>query len=88
MALADPIADAGQWLPVALVSVGAVYLSYLYVVRQREAPVTFNIPLPEEVRGKCRTWEDVQGEEKRVLEGQVRGVSSSLRRSIWALDCG
>lgn len=70
------IAEAGQWIPVALVSVGAVYLSYLYVLRQREAAVTFNVPLPGEVRGNWnrRTWEDVQGEERRVLEGQVKGV--------------
>lgn len=74
-ALAETIAEAGQWIPVALVSVGAVYLSYLYVVSQREAAVTFNIPVPREVKGECRAWEDVQGEEKRVLEEQVKGVS-------------
>lgn len=77
-------AENAQWIPVALVSVGAVYLSYLYVVSQREAAVTFNIPVPREVRGEGRAWEDVQGEEKRVLEEQVKGVSypSSLLRAI------
>lgn len=86
------IAEAGQWIPVALVSVGAVYLSYLYVLRQREAPVTFNVPLPKEVRGNghgnVRTWEDVQGEEKRVLEGQVRGVSCIPGTYMAAVYCG
>lgn len=66
------------WFSVAFASLGAVYLSYLYVLCQREAAVTFNVPLPREFRPNWtgRRWEDVQGEEKRLLEGQVKGVSS------------
>lgn len=66
------------WLGVALVSISAVYLSYLYVLCKKEAAVSFNVPLPSEVRANWpgRNWEDVQGEERKVLEGQARGVSS------------
>lgn len=70
-------------LGVALASIGAVYLGYLYLLSRREAPVSFNVPLPAEVRSswKGKNWEDVQGEERRVLEGQVKGVSCSFLRS-------
>lgn len=66
------------WLGVALVSIGAVYLGYLYVLCKKEAAVQFNVPLPPEVRANWpgRNWEDVQGDERKVLGGQARGVSS------------
>lgn len=65
------------WLGVAFLSLGAVYLSYAYVLCKREAAVAFNVPLPPEVRENWtgRKWDEVQGEERAVLEGQVRGVS-------------
>lgn len=74
----DPLYDHAPWLGVALVSFGAVYLGYLFVLGRREAPVAFNVPIPPEARSNAsiRKWEDVQGEEKKVLEGQARGVSS------------
>ena len=73
----ETVKAQAPWLSVAFVSLGAVYLSYLYVLCQREAAVTFNVPLPPEVRKNWtgRKWEDLQGEEKRLLEGQVKGVS-------------
>ncbi|KAG2418864.1 hypothetical protein HFD88_001966 [Aspergillus terreus] len=73
--LMDPLYDHAPWLGVALVSFGAVYLGYLFVLGRREAPVAFNVPIPPEARQNAtiRKWEDVQGEEKKVLEGQARG---------------
>lgn len=64
-------------LGVALSSLVALYLGYLFVLSRREAPVSFNVPIPPELRSNWagNTWDDIQGEEKRVLEGQVKGVS-------------
>ncbi|KAJ5109941.1 hypothetical protein N7532_002586, partial [Penicillium argentinense] len=60
---------------VALASLLAAYVGYLYIRCQREAAVTFNVPLPKEVRNSAagKTWDEVQGFEKRVLEDQARG---------------
>ncbi|KAL4898649.1 Aldehyde/histidinol dehydrogenase [Aspergillus ambiguus] len=73
--LMERLCDHAPWLGVALVSFGAVYLGCLFVQGQREAPVSFNVPIPPEIRANAtiRKWEDVQGEEKKVLEGQARG---------------
>ncbi|KAE8151257.1 Aldedh-domain-containing protein [Aspergillus avenaceus] len=62
-------------ISVALASVAAVYLGCVYLLGQREAAVTFNVPIPPEVRANWtgKKWEDAQGEEKKVLEGQLRG---------------
>jgi hypothetical protein len=70
-------AEHAQCIGVALVSVAAVYIGYLYILGRREAAVAFNVPLPAELRKGAagRQWEDAQGQEKRVLEDQVRGVS-------------
>lgn len=67
-------------LGVALVSLAAVYLGYSFILSQREAPVSFNVPIPAELRPDWtgKNWDDVQGEEKRVLEGQIKGVSSPI----------
>lgn len=56
---------------------GTVYLGYLYFLSRREAPVKFDVPLPPELRPdwKGKGWEDVEGEERKILEGQVQGVS-------------
>jgi hypothetical protein len=70
--------EHAQCIGVALVSLAAVYVGYLYILGRREAAVSFNVPLPAEVRKGTpgRQWKDAQGQEKRVLEDQVRGVSS------------
>ena len=71
----DPVLP---WLVVALTSIGVVYLGYLHILSEREEPVSFNVPVPPEIRPDWvgRNWDDVQGEERKVLEGQVKGVSS------------
>ena len=82
--LAEPVTEHAPWAGLALVSLGAVYLSYVFVLGQREAAVAFNVSIPPEVRPNWngRKWEDVDGEEKRLLEGQVRGVSFLLSFSL------
>jgi hypothetical protein len=69
----------------AIVSVLALYVGYFYILSLAEAPVTFNVPLPEQLRADWdgTRWEDLKGEEKRMLEDQVQGVSfiSGLRVS-------
>lgn len=76
--LAEPVTEHAPWAGLALVSIGAVYLGYVFVLGQREAAVAFNVPIPPEVRANWegRKWEDTEGEERRLLEGQTRGVSS------------
>lgn len=70
-------AEHNQWAGVAAVSLVAVYVGYLYIQSQREAAVTFNVPVPPEVRkiGSAKKWADIQGQQKKVLEDQARGVS-------------
>ncbi|CAG8933497.1 unnamed protein product [Penicillium salamii] len=60
---------------VALTSLLAVYVGYLYIQSWKEAAITFNVPIPTEVRksGTGTTWEEVQGQQKMVLQDQVRG---------------
>lgn len=69
---------------VALTSLLAVYVGYLYIQSWKEAAITFNVPIPTEVRksGAGTTWEEVQGQQKMVLQDQVRGVSASLAFSL------
>ena len=76
----ERLESQAPWLGVALASIGAVYLGYLYILSRREAPVSFNVPIPPEVRPDWvgRNWDDVHGEERKVLEGQVKGVSTLL----------
>lgn len=84
-------AEHAQLIGVALVSLVAVYVGYLYILSQREAAVTFNVPLPSEVRksDEGKRWDEVQGQEKRVLEDQARGVSVTRDRCLAASleDC-
>lgn len=70
-------AEHVQWAGIAAVSLVAVYVGYLYIQSQREAAVTFNVPVPPEVRkvGSAKKWDEVRGQEKKVLEDQARGVS-------------
>ncbi|KAE8418290.1 Aldedh-domain-containing protein [Aspergillus pseudocaelatus] len=72
---AQTLRDQVPLVSVALVSLGAIYLGYIYILGRKEAAVLFNVPIPPEVRTnwKGKAWEDVQGEEKKVLEGQLRG---------------
>ncbi|KAH8695186.1 putative oxidoreductase [Talaromyces proteolyticus] len=64
-----------------IVSLLALYFGYLYLRSRREAPVKFNVPLPPQLRSDWdgKKWEDVQGEEKEILEGQVKGKWNSDR---------
>lgn len=71
------------YVGVALTSLLAVYVGYLYFRSWKEAAVTFNVPIPSEVRksGEGKTWDEVQGQQKMVLQDQVRGVSI-IRRCL------
>ncbi|KAL3252778.1 hypothetical protein ABHI18_009910 [Aspergillus niger] len=62
-------------LGVTLLSLAAAYLGYLYVLGRKEAAVSFNVPIPPEIRAnwKGEKWDSLQGEGRKVLEGQVRG---------------
>ncbi|KAF5866300.1 Meiotic Sister-Chromatid recombination aldehyde dehydrogenase [Aspergillus alliaceus] len=70
--------DQVPLISVALVTLGAIYLGCIYISGRKEAAIAFNVPIPPEVRANWngKKWEDVQGEEKEVLEGQLRGVWS------------
>jgi hypothetical protein len=59
-----------------LASVLALYFGYLYLLSSREAPVKFNVPLPPPLRSdwQGKKWEDLQGEEKKIVDDQVQGV--------------
>lgn len=65
----------------AIVSVLVLYLGYSYLVSLAEAPVTFNVPLPEQLKPEWNgtQWDDLQGKDKEILEEQVQGVSKLLR---------
>ncbi|KAJ5698915.1 hypothetical protein N7462_000920 [Penicillium macrosclerotiorum] len=69
-------AEHAQLIGAGLLSLVALYAGYLYILSRREAAVTFNVPLPSEVRnsGSGKKWDEVKGVEKRLLEDQVRGV--------------
>jgi hypothetical protein len=72
---------------VALASLLAVYVGYLYIQSRREAAVAFNVPIPAEVRKSDggKTWEEVQGQRKMVLQDQVRGVSTGFRFALYVI---
>lgn len=82
--------EHAQWAGIAVVSLTAVYVGYLWSLSLKEAAVTFNVPVPVEVRNSAdgKQWETVTGMEKRILENQVRGVSLHVsrarrRRVLW-----
>lgn len=82
--------EHAQFIGVALVSLAVAYVGYSYILSQREASVTFNVPLPAEVRKSAegKKWDEVQGQEKRVLEDQARGVSGAiLDLAVSVEDC-
>lgn len=69
-----------------LASLLALYVGYLYLLTCREAPVKFNVPLPPPLRSdwQSKKWEDLQGEEKKIVDDQVQGVrciTTSLEES-------
>ncbi|KUL91991.1 hypothetical protein ZTR_01361 [Talaromyces verruculosus] len=65
----------------ATVSVIALYVGYLYILSLAEAPVTFNVPLPEQLQADWEgtKWDDLKGEEKKILEAQVQGKWNTER---------
>ncbi|PYH94279.1 aldehyde dehydrogenase-like protein C21C3 [Aspergillus ellipticus CBS 707.79] len=73
--LADRLRTQCPMLGVALLSLGAAYLGYLYILGRKEAAVAFNVPIPQEIRANWagEKWEALQGEGRKVLEGQIRG---------------
>jgi hypothetical protein len=72
-------AEYAPMIGVALASLVAVHVGYLYIQSCKEAAVTFNVPIPSEVRKSStgKSWDEVQGQQKQVLEDQARGVSFS-----------
>ncbi|KAF7717703.1 Aldehyde dehydrogenase family protein [Penicillium ucsense] len=70
--------EHAQWAGIAAISLIAGYVGYLWLLSVKEAAVSFNVPIPVEVRNctEGKQWETVGGMEKRVLEDQVRGVWS------------
>lgn len=62
----------------------AVYFGYLYLLSWREAPVSFNVPLPPPLRPdwQGKKWEDLQGEEKKIIENQVQGVCYKILGTV------
>jgi hypothetical protein len=83
LAAAKDLGLEPQWLGIGIVSsftLVAAYLSYAYLLCRKEAPVKFNVPLPPELRPNwvAKNWDDVQGEDKALLEAQARGVSGIL----------
>jgi len=75
--LMEHLEPHSRWLPVALLTLATIYLTTIYVSYNREAPVPFNVPLPPEIRSNYnwtgKSWDDVTGEQRQVLEGQARG---------------
>ncbi|RAO65072.1 uncharacterized protein BHQ10_001084 [Talaromyces amestolkiae] len=65
----------------AIVSVIALYVGYRYILSLAEAPVTFNVPLPKQLRTDWNgtKWEDLEGEGKRILEDQAQGKWNTER---------
>jgi hypothetical protein len=73
----------------AVLSLAAVLLGYLFIAGSKEAPVTFNVPHPPEIEDNWTgtKWEDLPkgSQERRVIEGQISGVSfvsGSLARAL------
>ncbi|KAJ9192721.1 hypothetical protein DTO021D3_9066 [Paecilomyces variotii] len=84
LAAAEDLGLEPQWLSVGIVAsftFVAAYLGYAYVLCRREAPVKFNVPLPPEVRPNwvAKNWDDVQAEDKVLLEAQTRGQWSEKK---------
>ncbi|KAL4781336.1 Aldehyde/histidinol dehydrogenase [Aspergillus varians] len=75
--LAELIQNQAPALGIAALSLSAVLLGYLFVACSRESPIYFTVSPPLEIGNDWigTKWEDLPegSEEKRVIEGQVRG---------------
>ncbi|KAL2828158.1 Aldehyde/histidinol dehydrogenase [Aspergillus cavernicola] len=73
----ERLQDQSPTLVIAVLSLSAVVLSYLFIVGSKEDPASFTILNPSEIESDWAgiKWEDLpEGvEEKRVVEGQIRG---------------
>lgn len=61
---------------IALISAGALYIAFVLQSWRKEAPVSFNVPLPCEIRPNWpghTVQEHTPEDERRVLEAQARG---------------
>ncbi|KAL4927516.1 aldehyde dehydrogenase family protein [Aspergillus undulatus] len=74
---AELIQDQAHALGIAALSLSAVLLGYLFIAGSRESPVSLTVSNPPEISDKWTgtKWEDLPegSEERRVIEGQVRG---------------
>jgi hypothetical protein len=77
----EQVQNQTHTLSIAVLSLSAVLLGYLFVAGSRESPVSFTVPNPPEINPHWEgsKWEDLpQGsEERNVIEGQIRGVSAA-----------
>ncbi|KAL4917662.1 Aldehyde/histidinol dehydrogenase [Aspergillus aurantiobrunneus] len=75
--LAELVQSQAHALCLAILSLSAVLLGYLFIACTRESPVSFTVPHPPEINNDWTgtKWEELPegNEEKRVIEGQVRG---------------
>ncbi|PTU18818.1 hypothetical protein P175DRAFT_0503623 [Aspergillus ochraceoroseus IBT 24754] len=73
--LAELLRGHASTLGVSLLSFSAVFLGYLFVVSGREAAVPFTVPYPPEIGANWvgKKWEELQGEERKIIEGQIGG---------------
>jgi hypothetical protein len=79
--LAELLHSQTHALGVAALSITAVILGYLLIAGGKESPISFTIPLPVEIDPNWTgtKWEDLaEGEEKKIVEGQIRGVGVFL----------
>ena len=77
-----------QWLGAVFLSAGAVYLGYRFIRNQKEGPELLNVPIPPEIRRtdwSGKNWDDIHGEEKRILEEQASGVSILCPRVFYRI---
>ncbi|OJJ04779.1 hypothetical protein ASPVEDRAFT_137105 [Aspergillus versicolor CBS 583.65] len=75
--LAEQIQNQTHALGIAALSLSAVLLGYLLVACSRESPASFTVSNPPEISDDWTgtKWDDLPegSEEKRVIEGQIRG---------------
>ncbi|KKK14352.1 hypothetical protein AOCH_007185 [Aspergillus ochraceoroseus] len=97
--LAELLRGHASTLGVSLLSFSAVFLGYLFVVSGREAAVPFTVPYPPEIGANWvgKKWEELQGEERKIIEGQIGGtkVDASFGEILvtaeklkWTIDHG
>ncbi|KAL4905279.1 hypothetical protein BDW74DRAFT_153353 [Aspergillus multicolor] len=73
----EQLQDQSHALGIVALSLSAILLGYLFIAGSRESPVSFTIPNPPEISPDWSgtKWEDLPegSEERKVIEGQVRG---------------